>query len=349
MTDERGAGAERPGPFSLLEPLGLLWGRDAAAAQAAGTGLPLAGGPGVFTLVHYQGRLLPAPEAARVWPGAVAGLIAPAADWAGLGRGPVIFGILNVTPDSFSDGGSHPAADSAIAAGLQMLADGADVLDIGGESTRPGADLVPPALEQARILPVIRALARAGAVISADTRNAETMARALEAGARIINDVSALRHDEGAMAVVAGAGCPVLLMHMRGTPASMKSLAVYDDVAAEVVAELAERMAAAEAAGIQRHRIAVDPGFGFAKTAAQNLELLQRLPGLLTLGRPVLAGISRKATIGMLTGEAEAGRRDPGSNAAALFALSRGARLLRVHDVRGTRQAVSVWNGLNRV
>jgi dihydropteroate synthase len=257
-------------------------------------------------------------------------------------------GILNATPDSFSDGGDNFDAGTAIARGELMLEQGAAILDIGGESTRPGAAPTPPDIEQGRILPVIAALARHGAIISVDTRNAETMARALDAGARIVNDVSALRHDPAAAALVAARGCPVILMHMRGTPATMNSLANYADVVAEVIAELTESVDAAVAAGIAPASIMLDPGFGFAKTAEHNMELLQRLPALLVLGRPLLVGISRKNTIGMLSGETDPKRRGPGSIAAGLMALDRGARVLRVHDVAETVQAVRVWVGLRR-
>jgi len=332
----------------LLEPLGLLWGRDAALAQAHGGALPLNGGPGVFTLVRHGDEVVSAAEAVGRWPGGMARILAPLAAWAGFGAHPLVMGILNATPDSFSDGGDRYSVASAVAAGRLMLAQGADILDIGGESTRPGAVSVPAEIEQARILPVIEALAGQGAVISVDTRNAATMQLALAAGARIVNDVSALAWDPAAAGVVAAAGCPVILMHMRGTPATMTSRAIYADVAAEVIAELSAQVSAAEQAGIDRAQIAVDPGFGFAKNAEQNLELMQHLPALSGLGLPILAGISRKSTIGMLTGEPVARQRDAGSVAAGLFCLSRGARLLRVHDVAGTRQAVSVWSGLNR-
>jgi dihydropteroate synthase len=255
-------------------------------------------------------------------------------------------GILNVTPDSFSDGGRHLDPARAIEAGRVMLAAGAAILDIGGETTRPGAPPTPPEVEQARILPVIRALAEAGARISVDTRNAATMAAALDAGAAIVNDISALTHDPAAARLVAARGCPVVLMHMRGTPETMNDLAQYSDVAAEVAAELAARLAAAEAAGIPRGRIALDPGIGFAKNAAQNIALLQRLPLLLGLGCALLVGVSRKRFIGTIGGEPAPDRRTPGSIAAGLFALSRGASVLRVHDVAETVQAVRLWRAL---
>jgi dihydropteroate synthase len=255
-------------------------------------------------------------------------------------------GILNVTPDSFSDGGRHAGHEAAIAAGRRMLEQGADLLDIGGESTRPGATLVSPGEEQARILPVIRALAAQGTVISVDTRNATTMGAALDAGARIINDVTALSHDPAALPLVAARGAPVVLMHMRGTPQTMNSLNTYGDIGADVAAELAEQIAAARAGGIAPEMIVTDPGFGFAKLGEQNIDLLRRLGPLRALGYPMLIGLSRKGFIGQLAGEPVAERRLGGSLAAALFALTQGAVILRVHDVAETVQAVRVWRGL---
>ena len=255
-------------------------------------------------------------------------------------------GILNVTPDSFSDGGLHLDAGRAVAAGLQMIADGAALLDIGGESTRPGAAPTPPEEERRRILPVVAGLAGAGVPLSVDTRNASTMAAALDAGATVVNDVSALSHDPRALSVVAARGCPVVLMHMRGTPATMGALARYGDVAAEVLAELGARVAAAEEAGVLRNRIAVDPGIGFAKAAGDSVLLLRRLRALQALRCPIVVGVSRKRFVGQLSGVAHAPDRVGGSIAAGLFALSQGARILRVHDVAATVQAVSVWQSL---
>lgn len=255
-------------------------------------------------------------------------------------------GVLNVTPDSFSDGGAYGDAEHAIAAGLAMAAAGADIVDVGGESTRPGAPPTLPAEEARRIVPVVRALAAAGVRVSIDTRNAPTMQAALAAGAAIVNDVSALTHDPDAAAVVAAAGCPVVLMHMRGTPDTMNARAVYADVAAEVRDELAARIAAAERAGIAREAIAIDPGIGFAKLAPHSLEMLRRLPELTALGRPVLVGVSRKSFLGRIGGETDPRRRLPGSLAAGLFAVGRGARILRVHDVAETVQALLVWSAL---
>lgn len=258
---------------------------------------------------------------------------------------PLVMGVINVTPDSFSDGGDHLRPEDAIAAGRAMVAAGADILDVGGESTRPGADRIPPAEEIGRIVPVIAALARL-APVSVDTRNAATMQAALAAGARIVNDVSGLAHDPEAAAVVAAAGCPVVLMHMRGTPATMNALADYADVALDVHDELAERIARAEAAGIARARIVVDPGIGFAKTAAQNLALLRRLPLFRGFGLNLLVGVSRKRFIGHYGDAPDPRSRGPGSLAAALWAAINGASILRVHDVAETVQALKVWRAI---
>jgi len=280
------------------------------------------------------------------WAGPLDALTRPPPAWAGLPPGPLVMGILNVTPDSFSDAGQLSDPGRAIDAGRRMVADGAAVLDVGGESTRPGAEPVPPEEEQRRVLPVIAALAREGVPLSVDTRNASTMAHALDAGAAILNDVSALRHDPAAAKLVASRNCPVILMHMRGTPQTMNSLARYVDIGAEVLAELAALIAVAEEAGIERHRIAVDPGFGFAKIGGQNRELLSRLSLFVNLNRPIIAGMSRKKFVGEMAGVAEAGARGPASLAAGLAALSQGATILRTHDVSATAQAIRVWRAL---
>jgi dihydropteroate synthase len=255
-------------------------------------------------------------------------------------------GVLNVTPDSFSDGGDFLDPAAAIEAGLAMAAAGADIIDVGGESTRPQSAPTAQAEERRRILPVVSALAAAGLRVSVDTRHAATMAAALDAGAAIVNDVYALGYDPQAAPLVARRGCPVVLMHMRGTPSDMYAQARYADVAAEVTRELGQRIEAAEYAGIARDRIAIDPGIGFAKTAEQSLELLRRLRELCALGRPILVGISRKSFLAAASGEQDVRRRLPGSLAAGLFALSHGAAILRVHDVSETVQAIKVWQAL---
>lgn len=335
----------------LIEPLGLLHGPAAREAIDRRLALPLAGGPAAFSLVRLVSDprgVVPALAIPAEYGAALARLSAPRLPFAGLpGPAPWVMGIVNVTPDSFSDGGRHFTLEAAVQAGRAMRAAGADLIDIGGESTRPGAAPVTPEQEQARVLPVIAALAREGIAVSVDTRHAGTMQAALAAGARIVNDVTALAHDPAALGTVAAARAPVVLMHMRGTPETMLDDARYADVGAEVVLELERRVAAAEAAGIARAAIAVDPGIGFAKDHAQNVELLSRLAILHGLGCHILAGVSRKRFIGHLTGEAEAARRGPGSLAAALAALDRGATILRVHDVAETVQAVRVWRGVH--
>ncbi len=267
--------------------------------------------------------------------------------WAGLSLDrPLVMGILNVTPDSFSDGGQRIEPRDAIAAGLAMTSDGADIIDVGGESTRPGAAAVPPAVEQARVMQVIHALAAKGVLVSVDTRNAVTMQAALAAGASIVNDVSGLTHDPLSADVVAGHGCPVVVMHTRGTPDTMNAMATYHDVVAEVRVELSRRIDAAMRAGIRPEQIAIDPGIGFAKRPADSQAVLQALPALTALGFPVLVGVSRKGFIGALSNEPQAGQRLGGSLAAGLFAVLRGASILRVHDVRETVQALRVWHTL---
>ena len=269
--------------------------------------------------------------------------------WAGLDLSvPRVMGILNVTPDSFSDGGNFSSANAAIARGVAMLEAGADIIDVGGESTRPDAAPVAVAEEISRIVPVIRALADRGAKTSADTRNAATMAAAFDAGAAIINDVSALLHDPASAGLVASRNCPVILMHMRGTPASMNAKASYGDVAEEVLAELLCRRDAALEAGILAENIALDPGFGFAKMGAQNIALLRMTGRFADLGHPLVIGVSRKRFIGQFGGEPDPKKRFPGSIAAGLYALSQGAGVLRVHDVEETVQAVNIFRELTR-
>lgn len=259
---------------------------------------------------------------------------------------PRIMGIVNVTPDSFSDGGAHDSLEAAVAHGLKLAGEGADLLDIGGESTRPGAAEVPLEEELRRTIPVIERLARETALpISIDTSKPEVMRAAVAAGAGLINDVYALRR-EGALEAAAELGVPVVLMHMQGEPRSMQADPVYHDVVAEVHRFLVERLFAAEMAGISKKRIVVDPGFGFGKTLAHNLALLAQLERFGELGVPVLAGLSRKRSIGELTGRDEAQQRIHGSVAAHLIAAQRGAKLLRVHDVAATIDAIKVWEAV---
>ncbi len=260
-----------------------------------------------------------------------------------------VMGIVNVTPDSFSDGGLHDAVDNAVAHALRLVGEGADVLDIGGESTRPGAEAVPLEEELRRTIPVIERLAtQVNVPISIDTSKPEVMRAAVAAGAGMINDVYALRRD-GALDVAASLGVPVVLMHMAGEPRSMQDAPHYDDVVGEVHRFLAERIFAAEMAGIDRKRIVVDLGFGFGKSVAHNLALLAQFARFTELGVPMLAGLSRKKTIGTLTGRDVPAERIHGSIAAALIAVQRGAKLVRVHDVAGTVDALKVWNAVDAV
>ncbi|MBX3711967.1 MAG: dihydropteroate synthase [Lysobacter sp.] len=262
---------------------------------------------------------------------------------------PRVMGIVNVTPDSFSDGGEHASVDAAVAHALRLVEEGADLLDIGGESTRPGAADVPVDEELARVLPVIERLADAVTVpISIDTSKPEVMRAAVAAGAGMINDVHALRR-EGALDAAAALGVPVVLMHMQGEPRSMQQAPDYDDVVAEVHRFLAERIFSAEMAGIAKKKIVIDPGFGFGKTTAHNLALLARLDRFADLGVPVLAGLSRKRSIGELTGRDDPHARVHGSVAAHLIAAQRGATILRAHDVAATVDAVRVWNAVAKV
>lgn len=255
-------------------------------------------------------------------------------------------GIVNVTPDSFSDGGDRFRHDDAIAAGLAQRAAGADIIDIGGESTRPRAQPVTVEEEIRRVVPVVRALAEEGAVVSIDSRNAATMAAALDAGARLVNDVSALTGDPAALEVVAAQSAPVVLMHMQGSPETMQQAPHYDDVVQEVADYLLARARACEAAGLAREQICLDPGIGFGKTMAHNLALLAATERLAGLGYPLLIGVSRKSFIGRLAGNAEPKERAPGSIAAALYSVARGAKILRVHDVAETVQALAVWQAI---
>lgn len=254
-------------------------------------------------------------------------------------------GIVNVTPDSFSDGGQHWRRDTAIAHAHQLIGEGADMLDIGGESSRPGARPVGVQEELERVMPVIEGLRGAPVPISVDTCKPEVMRAALAGGAAMVNDINALQQD-GALDAVAATGAGVCLMHKQGAPQTMQVQPQYQDVVGEIKDFLRERIAAAQAAGITRNRIVVDPGFGFGKTQAHNLELLRRLGEFGELGVPLLVGLSRKSMLGALTG-ADVAQRMPVSVAAALFAVMRGARIVRVHDVRATVDALKVWEAVN--
>jgi dihydropteroate synthase len=253
-----------------------------------------------------------------------------------------LMGIVNVTPDSFSDGGLLPNAEVAIAHGTTLAEEGADILDIGGESTRPGSDQIPLEEEWARIGPVISALAKAGLILSVDTRKAEIMRRAVDSGARMINDVSALSFDPLSLATAASLEVPVILMHAKGDPKTMQVNPIYDDVTLDVFDMLEARLEVCEREGIARPKLLIDPGIGFGKTLRHNLELLHNLPLFHALGVGIVVGLSRKSTIGTLTGEREPRDRVMGSVAGAIQAALAGAHILRVHDVKATRQALSV-------
>jgi dihydropteroate synthase len=256
-------------------------------------------------------------------------------------REPVVMGVLNVTPDSFSDGGRWLEPAAAIAHGLQMAADGATIIDVGGESTRPGATPVDEAEELRRVIPVVAGLAGHGSLlVSVDTSCPRVMREAVAAGAVLINDVRSLSRP-GALATVAASGAAACLMHMQGTPGTMQQAPHYDDVTTEVAQWLAARLAACVAAGIDPARLCLDPGFGFGKTVAHNLELLDRLPELASLGRPVLAGLSRKSMLQSITGRGH-GERLAGSLALAAIAVLHGARIIRAHDVAATLDAIRV-------
>ena len=349
-----------------IRPLGLLSGGAAAKANASGTAWPLAYARLAYTLVGVFGfrrERRPVSIVASIgeldaWlagSGArfaervrrqLALLSVPRPPWAGftLDR-PLVMGVINVTPDSFSDGGRWFDAERAIAHGFALVEAGADIIDVGGESTRPGAAPLPPGEEVRRVEPVVRALAQAGKVVSIDTRHKDVIEAALAAGARIVNDVSALS-DPGSAALVAGSGAAVILMHMQGEPQTMQYDPVYDSTLIEVLEFLDARVAGGVAAGIPREQIAVDPGIGFGKQLVHNLELISGIGAFHTLGCPIVLGVSRKSMIARLSRGEPPEARLPGSLAAALFAVQQGVQVLRVHDVAETRQAVAVWEAI---
>ncbi|MBF0332357.1 MAG: dihydropteroate synthase [Alphaproteobacteria bacterium] len=347
-------------------PAGIDWGPGARAAVAVEAAWPLAGGPSLFTAGRVMLRradcvieaVAPLPEVidwaagqgeavARHVSRLIHRIGAPRPPFAGLSMDrPRVMGIVNCTPDSFSDGGDRFDAATAIAAGRMMLEQGADIVDVGGESTRPGADPVAPDEEIRRVEPVVRALAETGAVVSIDTRHALVMEAALAAGARIVNDVSALA-DPAALPLLARGEASVVLMHMRGDPRTMQMDPVYACAPLDVWDGLAARLAACREAGIKDHRLCVDPGIGFGKTVEHNLAILSRLGLLLGLGVPVALGVSRKSVIGKLSRDEPPKARLPGSLAAALEGARQGATILRVHDVAETVQALAVARALS--
>jgi len=359
----RGFAFEDGGPYLL--PSGLVWGEQAAAAVISGNGWPIANGALAFTagtvLWREAGKTFAAlaPFAEIVeWAEREGAEIAARlsrlvhragarrAAWGGVPTDPpVIMGVVNTTPDSFSDGGDRLSSDIAIAHALQMVEAGAAIIDVGGESTRPGAAPVPHQEELARVLPVISALAGRGVTVSVDTRHAPVMQAAVQAGARIINDVTALE-GEGALAVASASGAAVCLMHMQGQPQTMQADPGYDCAPLDIYDYLAGRVAACEAAGISRDRIAVDPGIGFGKTDDHNAQILAALPLYHGLGCAVLLGASRKSFIGRLSRDEPPKQRLGGSLAAHLAGLDAGVGIIRVHDVGQTAQAVAIWRAI---
>ena len=339
-----------------LRPTGLIAGDLAGRLVAEKAALWLAGGPLAFTgamLVEgkpgaTQTRYL---DAAGLFQSAdpdlrplIDRVTAARGEFAGLSLArPLLMGIVNVTPDSFSDGGAFAGPDDAVAHGWALIEAGADILDIGGESTRPGSEAVPLSVERERVMPVLAALAGCGVPMSIDTRKAALMAEATGLGAEIINDISALTYDPESAAIAAASNAHVVLMHCKGEPRTMQQAPRYRDVVLEVYDALAERLAAAEAAGIPRARLAVDPGIGFGKSFAHNLEIMEHLALFHGLGVTLLVGASRKGFVGHVTGVASAGARVHGSVGMALAAAGQGAQIQRVHDVAATRQALTAW------
>lgn len=324
---------------TYYRPAGLVYGPDARTLVQEGRGGSLGGLSAIaYTMVEIivrEGRAV----SRRVVPFAPSlALPVPAAPSAR----PLIMGIVNVTPDSFSDGGRHAAAEQAIAHGLKLAAEGADILDVGGESTRPGSEGVDEGEELARVVPVIEGLAAAGHRVSCDTRKAPVMRAALKAGAAIINDVSALQYDPQSLAAMAEADCPVVLMHAQGDPKTMQLSPNYADVALDVFDALEDRIAACVAAGIAKERLIADPGIGFGKSFRHNLDLLHQFTLFHGLGVAVLMGLSRKGFVGALTGEKTAANRVNGSVGGALWSALNGAHILRVHDVKATVEALVV-------
>lgn len=349
-----------------LLPTGIVGGEQAAAAVIGGQGWPLADGTLAFTSVGVVWRedgtswiaMLPFAELsnwaenegddmARHVGRWVRRLGGKRPDWAGLTMDrPRLMGIVNVTPDSFSDGGLNLAAETAIGNALIMTAAGVEIIDVGGESTRPGAQAVPVEEEIRRVLPVVRELARRGITVSIDTRHAPVMRAAMEAGAKIINDVTALE-GEGAVEVAAQTGAAVILMHMQGQPQTMQTNPRYDCAPLDVFDYLSGRLAVCEAAGIERHRVMVDPGIGFGKNASHNAQILGSLPLLHGLGCPVLLAASRKSFIAHVSHDEPADQRLAGTLAVHHMGLDAGCQLLRVHDVTHAHQALAVWRAVS--
>lgn len=339
-----------------LRPLGLLYGPQADAAIEDGLALPLAGGPIAFSCVELiEGT----PRNSKAYMFSASALseagdpdlrarldsvTRPRPPFAGLDLArPALMGIVNVTPDSFSDGGLYDETEGAVAHAAALAKDGAAIIDIGGESTRPGSETVAVDDELNRVVPVLEGLKGAGAVISIDTRKADVARTAAKAGAKIFNDVSAFTYDPGSLPTAVETGLDVVLMHAQGEPKTMQDNPTYDDVVLEVFDYLEARIEACVAAGLPMARIAADPGFGFGKTLEHNLALFANVSLFHGLGVPLLIGASRKQFIRGFGQAAEPKSREPGSHAAAISAAAQGAQLFRVHDVAGTHQALGVW------
>ncbi len=359
----RGLFASEPAASLYLRPAGIL------AGQAAASGRALAGGTRSFTAISANART---PDGNRWdWTADIDGFLSWASDESpevrdavssrlealtrhrpvldnltthGLG-GIGLMGIVNVTPDSFSDGGAHAGA-AAIDHGCRLADAGATILDVGGESTRPGANTVSVQEELDRVIPVVEGLAAAGHIVSIDTRKSAVMRAAVAAGASVVNDVSGLTYDPDAPAAAAELSVPVILMHMRGEPGTMQSLAQYEDPLLDVFDELSEAVARAVAAGVRPTNVLIDPGIGFAKTLPHNLAVLEGLALFHGLGCPIVLGVSRKSMVADIMGPIPPVERVPGSLAAALYGVAAGVQILRVHDVAETAQAVRVWRAI---
>ena len=339
-----------------IRPIGLLWGDDAKAAVASGTAGWMAGGPAAFTLAELilrDGQTTKSEQ--RSYRDILASrdrligerldlITQPRARLAGTDpRKPAVMGIINVTPDSFSDGGQYLRMEDAVAHGARLAGEGATIIDVGGESTRPGSEGISIAEERKRVIGIIGELSGRGHAVSVDTRKPEIMKEAAKAGAVLVNDVTALRFDPMSRPVAAALKLPICLMHARGEPRTMQVNPTYENVVLDVFDELESFIAQAEAAGLARQMLLADPGIGFGKTYRHNLEILQCLSLYHGLGVALVVGASRKAFIGALTEEKTAKHRVFGSLGAAIAAAAQGAQILRVHDVKATVQALAVW------
>jgi len=341
-----------------LLPRGLLRGSAAERVIDAGAALPLAGGAIAFCFAEAAERK-PGEAGVRtpLWlgdligpdRGLLDGLVAPRPTWAGfLLAKPLIMGVVNVTPDSFSDGGDFASTEDAIAQGIRLAEQGADIIDIGGESTRPGAGEVSAEEEINRVVPVVRTLAERGLAVSIDTRHAVVMEAAVAAGARIINDITALTGDPASAATAAKSGADLVLMHMQGEPKTMQADPRYADATLDLLDYFTERLAALAKLGVDPARIALDPGIGFGKKDPHNLLLLSELAAFQVFGCPVLLGVSRKGFVGRLSRKEPPKDRLAGSLAAGLAGFDQGVQIIRVHDVAETFQARAIWLALGR-